>query len=942
MQAEKSKNGQREIKRDVKDEEFDFRFKGENRYFSDVILAQDTINTFLKEENPEERYKKFVESFPQLYLLNENLNKIRSLIEVNDKDIRDEKTTKKGLEEKKPSTSTEKDSRILEEINSAILLLKSYEEAIDLIDSSAFSEEQIEILMTKINARLTVLRSDLRSFDEEISQIDSVYNGNSTLYESMGVVTYCQLSERVSGLTKEVENSQRDKKLFIDKVSLESQRKFLKDELEVLRTTRDEIKAIVDKFPLYESIKGQINTDKQLIINLKSQISKAEVSIDHSESISRELATNIGTLTIELSDLQVKIENSASISKNLNQIEKKIDELRNKNQLIEQSKNDKWAELDIIDVNLNSITIFLQNVKSGQIDSSSNYFEGYNSMAKFLSESIIARGRLETELAKTVTAIEQQSNFNLEVSKFVTKGLEIIESDNSAVCPLCTAEYNDYKELYDKIINNTSIEVALKILIDEKLKIENELRTIAREVELREEELTRSLQIPLDEIKAKKVIEYENLKRENDECWRSLKKLQSEKNEYLSFFNNQDPFEFIESSRKLESEIKNSLNLANDNLHKAAIELNSNKKMADELRIQINKAEERNEKNAANADYCQVMAYLSENGLENKGIENLTTILNSQNEKINENNGLQSDIGSKLELISQHLLKVVKTEIEIENYLEKMITEIDELNVQILNFEQFILSMYGTSIHDMSKIQIDEFFTRMRSEKNLKKSNAEKIKVNYEIVENLKDDTFALLEYNKILKQISEIEKNLEIKNNVDKVLKEERRGLQSFLKKRVNSFFHGELINQLYKKIEPHPDYDSIGFECDFTNYSPRLQIYTIDKSGKASIPLLYFSTAQINILSLSVFLARALNAKDDKGESIDCIFIDDPIQSMDSINILSYIDLFRSVVINFKKQIILSTHEENFHDLLKRKVPCNLFNSKFIEFETFGKLKN
>lgn len=61
-----------------------------------------------------------------------------------------------------------------------------------------------------------------------------------------------------------------------------------------------------------------------------------------------------------------------------------------------------------------------------------------------------------------------------------------------------------------------------------------------------------------------------------------------------------------------------------------------------------------------------------------------------------------------------------------------------------------------------------------------------------------------------------------------------------------------------------------------------------------------------------------------------------------MDSINILSTIDLIRSIVVNLNKQIVLSTHDENFHSLLKRKMPPSLFNSKYIELETFGKVKS
>jgi exonuclease SbcC len=35
------------------------------------------------------------------------------------------------------------------------------------------------------------------------------------------------------------------------------------------------------------------------------------------------------------------------------------------------------------------------------------------------------------------------------------------------------------------------------------------------------------------------------------------------------------------------------------------------------------------------------------------------------------------------------------------------------------------------------------------------------------------------------------------------------------------------------------------------------------------------------------------------------------------------------------------LSTHDENFHYLLKKKMPPELFESKFLELESFGKVK-
>jgi len=53
-----------------------------------------------------------------------------------------------------------------------------------------------------------------------------------------------------------------------------------------------------------------------------------------------------------------------------------------------------------------------------------------------------------------------------------------------------------------------------------------------------------------------------------------------------------------------------------------------------------------------------------------------------------------------------------------------------------------------------------------------------------------------------------------------------------------------------------------------------------------------------------------------------------------------LSLIDLLRNLAFTNKKQIILTTHDKNFYELLKRKMPVNLFNSKFLKLYERGKV--
>ena len=186
--------------------------------------------------------------------------------------------------------------------------------------------------------------------------------------------------------------------------------------------------------------------------------------------------------------------------------------------------------------------------------------------------------------------------------------------------------------------------------------------------------------------------------------------------------------------------------------------------------------------------------------------------------------------------------------------------------------------------------------------------------------------------------EFTNVEKLLEQRNRVDVALKEERDKIVDSLKMLINNFFYEDLINSIYRKIDPHPAFKKVEFRADFDSDKPGLNIVVSDEGGRLISPILYFSAAQTNILSLSVFLASALHAKDDEGNSINVILIDDPIQSMDSINILSTIDLLRSICLQFDKQIIISTHDENFFKLLQRKIPTQILGSKFLQLEKFG----
>ena len=163
-----------------------------------------------------------------------------------------------------------------------------------------------------------------------------------------------------------------------------------------------------------------------------------------------------------------------------------------------------------------------------------------------------------------------------------------------------------------------------------------------------------------------------------------------------------------------------------------------------------------------------------------------------------------------------------------------------------------------------------------------------------------------------------------------------------AYIKAKIAVHFDEDLINELYQKIEPHPTLKHIKFVPELDGNKPGLDILVSDTiNGQDKAPVVYFSAAQVNILSLSIFLAKALQ---DKTAVVNTIFLDDPIQFLDSINMLSFIDLVRTIISSkqIDRQIVISTHDENFFKLLQKKIDPDYYEAKFIELATFGKVKH
>ncbi|MFT5117372.1 MAG: exonuclease SbcC, partial [Kiritimatiellia bacterium] len=283
--------------------------------------------------------------------------------------------------------------------------------------------------------------------------------------------------------------------------------------------------------------------------------------------------------------------------------------------------------------------------------------------------------------------------------------------------------------------------------------------------------------------------------------------------------------------------------------------------------------------------------------------------------------------------LNQEQLKEKKKEHEL--FVSSLKKDIARFNEAIKPFS--IMDAINSDLQEALKNKIK---IHMKEINNQLKMEEDKL-LHLAMINVFSEEELKFSERQSVEESISDLKKNIgkyeKIYANISHDLSLVNRHIQDI----TDNYFNTELINKLYQAIDPHPTYTKIIFECVITdNDKPQLNIRAASSNNESVSPSINFSSAQINVLSLSIFLARALTTTNAEGKPVDCIFIDDPIQSMDSINVLSLIDLFRNISTRLNKQLIISTHDENFHELLKKKIPPGIFKAKYLHLASFGKV--
>ena len=159
--------------------------------------------------------------------------------------------------------------------------------------------------------------------------------------------------------------------------------------------------------------------------------------------------------------------------------------------------------------------------------------------------------------------------------------------------------------------------------------------------------------------------------------------------------------------------------------------------------------------------------------------------------------------------------------------------------------------------------------------------------------------------------------------DNTNRVLNERRLVLQVAKEKEVEVVqeIFGELqpvVQDLFSRLAPHPTFRNLSIIHELYYGKGTSIPQAIDPLYDLEVnPSIVFSSAQANVAAICYFLALAFSSSTT---DFGFVLLDDPLQSMDDVNVLGLSDLCR--FLRKEKQLIVATHEDRLSNLLLRKL--------------------
>lgn len=285
---------------------------------------------------------------------------------------------------------------------------------------------------------------------------------------------------------------------------------------------------------------------------------------------------------------------------------------------------------------------------------------------------------------------------------------------------------------------------------------------------------------------------------------------------------------------------------------------------------------------------------------ENKVFDFREQAINQMTEIETRTENIKRLISNYNELHSEKIIyqEIVDTKLIIKDLIEKLDYELEENN-----YNQKILPNL------LAKVNAINTYNRLKAKLSEKSSLEGEIVTYRKMVEELESN----------IAMLNEIISN--VPNTIDKLNAAA-----------IDELF--SLVQQIYSKVNSHPLYKNIEVQRDKRYKVYKLIFNVTTEDNIKSNPSYIYSSAQMRALALSLFLAMAI---EQKWTSLEFLCMDDPIQSMDDLNMIAFIDLLRAMAFRdgLMKQFFVSTHNSIFYEMIKKKF--RMFNISVIHYHSY-----
>lgn len=126
-------------------------------------------------------------------------------------------------------------------------------------------------------------------------------------------------------------------------------------------------------------------------------------------------------------------------------------------------------------------------------------------------------------------------------------------------------------------------------------------------------------------------------------------------------------------------------------------------------------------------------------------------------------------------------------------------------------------------------------------------------------------------------------------------------------------------LLRRIYASVDPHPSFKVVKLLAEMRRGRGRMWTELDDTVGDVpgAVPGHVLSSSQLNVLAVVTFMAMNFSAD---ALPLNLAALDDPLQSLDNVNLLGLADLLRRT--RARRQLMVSTHDDRLAGLLERKL--------------------